>query len=112
LADDINDFLGVDEGDKFKGLDEIVKLLKQHSIYKYKLSGCCLTFIAVGNIKFKVIYTSGKGYRIKVAKDAALPFMDEAVLKLSDLIRLINRWIMIYKRSYTDPVEYWPDWND
>jgi len=112
LADDINDFLGESKEETFEGLDDIIQLLKEHSIYKYKLLGNCLTFIAVGNIKFKVIYTFGKGYRIKVAKDAALPFMDEVVSKISDLVKLINRWIMIYKRSYTDPVEYWPDWND
>ena len=110
MANDIDDFLGDDDDQIFKGLDEIVSLLKQHSIYKYKISNNILTFIAVGNIKFKIVNTD-KGYRIKVAKDSSLPFIDEKVKSLSDLIKLINRWIMIYKRSYTNPVEYWPDWD-
>lgn len=111
MTDNINDFLE-DEIEKhvFKGMDEIIDLLKKHSIYEYNFSGRNLIFNAIGNIRFKITDNDSE-YQIRVAKDESIPFMDENIDSLDKLLRLINRWIMIYKKSYTDPEEHWPDWN-
>jgi len=159
MANDIDDFLEDEKEQTFEGLSEIIELIKKHSIYNYEVLGNQLTFIAVGNTRFRVTYVKkgicpecGKetnfnrlsrvyfkfcspkcssqsletkrkikltinkrddeyGYHIRVANDEFLPLMDDFINSLADLKTIMNRWISIYKKSYTDPDEHQPDWD-
>lgn len=105
MIDNINDFLDDENEQNFDGLNDVIELLKKHSIYNYKLIGNKLKFVVVGNIKFKIT-NNENNYRIVVAKDNVIPFMDNSIDSLKEMLNIINRWILIYRRSYTDPEEH------